>query len=325
MDPNTKLLLDKIQKTKEELNRRFDDQDTKWERRFADWESGRSTRDAAIDQRLAAIERVPPASNSASPPSSRSASTRSAPSKTSASRHSRLRSRGPKPWWRTSGSKSPSCLRRPTMGCSTQCLPASASRLHLRRRPRTCLPGSTSTGPRGTALHRLHGIVAMGLSRPCIISRPMVSLRILLLPTLSLCFPRHHRCPLIHLLPPLGRRRSALKCFPTIALHQTLHLRTPTYLTRLILRRRRLFHPNLAHLNSTLLTPVAFPNSTFLVSMVTILVCGVHVLRSISPCTQCPNPCGFPWLKCISMVLPHSGFNPLSRRFRTVPGWTSVV
>jgi hypothetical protein len=75
-----------------------------------------------------------------------------------------------------SGSRSPSCLRRPTMGCSTQCLPASASLLHLRRRPHMCLPGSTSTGPRGMALHQLHGIVAMGQSQPCVISRPMVSL-----------------------------------------------------------------------------------------------------------------------------------------------------
>jgi hypothetical protein len=39
MDPNLKLILEKIQKSKEEIVRRFDDHDAKWERRFADLES----------------------------------------------------------------------------------------------------------------------------------------------------------------------------------------------------------------------------------------------------------------------------------------------
>ena len=170
----------------------------------------------------------------------------------------------------------------------------------------------------------------MGQSRPCVISRPMVSLQTLLPPTLSSSFLRHHRCPLILHLRPLGCHHSTLNCFPTIALHLHFHHQIPnhrtlTYLILLLLPLRRLFRPNPVHPTHTLLTPDAFPCSTSLVLMVTILVCGVPVLRSTSPCRQCPNPCGFPWPKCISMVLPPFGFNPLSRIFQTVPGWTFVV
>ena len=158
----------------------------------------------------------------------------------------------------------------------------------------------------------------------------MVSLQTLLPPALSSSFLRHHHCPLIlHLRPP-GRRHSALNCFPTIALHLHSHHQIPNhrslrYLILLLLPLRRLFRPNPVHPTHTLLTPGAFPSSTSLVLMVTILVCGIPVLRSTSPCTQCPNPCRFLWLKCISMILLPFGYNPLSRRFQTVPGWTFVV
>jgi hypothetical protein len=49
MDPNLKLVLD-------ELNRRFDEQDVKWERRFSDLDRDRAVRDSAVDGRLAALE-----------------------------------------------------------------------------------------------------------------------------------------------------------------------------------------------------------------------------------------------------------------------------
>ena len=49
MDPNLKLVLD-------ELNRRFDEQDEKWERRFFDLDRDRAARDSAVDGRLATLE-----------------------------------------------------------------------------------------------------------------------------------------------------------------------------------------------------------------------------------------------------------------------------
>ena len=49
MDPNLKLVLD-------ELNRRFDEQDEKWERRFSDQARDRAARDAALDTRLTSLE-----------------------------------------------------------------------------------------------------------------------------------------------------------------------------------------------------------------------------------------------------------------------------
>jgi hypothetical protein len=56
MDPNLKLVLEEIQKSKEEFGRRFDDHNEQWERRFADLDLARAARDAAVDKRLDAIE-----------------------------------------------------------------------------------------------------------------------------------------------------------------------------------------------------------------------------------------------------------------------------
>jgi len=52
MEPNMKMVLEEIQKSREESARRFDEHDAKWERRFADLESTR----AATNQRLAFLE-----------------------------------------------------------------------------------------------------------------------------------------------------------------------------------------------------------------------------------------------------------------------------
>jgi len=52
MEPNMKMVLEEIQKSREESARRFDEHDAKWERRFADLESAR----AATSQRLAFLE-----------------------------------------------------------------------------------------------------------------------------------------------------------------------------------------------------------------------------------------------------------------------------
>jgi FKBP-type peptidyl-prolyl cis-trans isomerase (trigger factor) len=49
MDPNLKLVLD-------ELNRRFDAQDQKWESRFSNLERVHSARASEVDQRVAALE-----------------------------------------------------------------------------------------------------------------------------------------------------------------------------------------------------------------------------------------------------------------------------
>ena len=49
MDPNLKMVLD-------ELNRRFDEQDAKWERRFSDLDRDRAAHDSAVDGRLATLE-----------------------------------------------------------------------------------------------------------------------------------------------------------------------------------------------------------------------------------------------------------------------------
>ncbi|CAD6222789.1 unnamed protein product [Miscanthus lutarioriparius] len=58
MDPNLKLVLEEIQKSKEEFGRRFDEHNEQWERRFADLELARTARDAAVDKRLDSIELV---------------------------------------------------------------------------------------------------------------------------------------------------------------------------------------------------------------------------------------------------------------------------
>lgn len=56
MDPNLKLVLEEIQKTKDEFGRRFDEHNEQWERRFADLDLTRAARDAAVDKRLDTIE-----------------------------------------------------------------------------------------------------------------------------------------------------------------------------------------------------------------------------------------------------------------------------
>ncbi|CAD6202725.1 unnamed protein product [Miscanthus lutarioriparius] len=56
MDPNLKLVLEEIQKSKEEFGRRFDEHNEQWERRFADLELARTARDAVVDKRLDSIE-----------------------------------------------------------------------------------------------------------------------------------------------------------------------------------------------------------------------------------------------------------------------------
>jgi hypothetical protein len=56
MDPNFKLILDEIQKSKEDFNRRFDEHNTEWTRRFTDFDSTHSVRDAAVDKRFDALE-----------------------------------------------------------------------------------------------------------------------------------------------------------------------------------------------------------------------------------------------------------------------------
>ena len=49
MDPHLKMVLD-------ELNRRFDEHDEKWERRFSDQDHDRAARDAALNTRLTSLE-----------------------------------------------------------------------------------------------------------------------------------------------------------------------------------------------------------------------------------------------------------------------------
>ena len=49
MDPNLKMVLD-------ELNRRFDEQDAKWERRFSDMDRDCAARDSMVDGRLITFE-----------------------------------------------------------------------------------------------------------------------------------------------------------------------------------------------------------------------------------------------------------------------------
>lgn len=56
MDPQLKLILEEIQKSKEDFNLRFDEHDQQWTRRFSDLDSDRANRAAAVDKRLDAIE-----------------------------------------------------------------------------------------------------------------------------------------------------------------------------------------------------------------------------------------------------------------------------
>ena len=56
MDPNLKLILEEIQKSKEDFNRRFDEHNEQWTRHFSDLDSARSTRAAEVDKRFNALE-----------------------------------------------------------------------------------------------------------------------------------------------------------------------------------------------------------------------------------------------------------------------------
>ena len=56
MDPNLKLILEEIQKSKEDFNRRFDKHNEQWTRHFSDLDSARSTRTATVDKRFDALE-----------------------------------------------------------------------------------------------------------------------------------------------------------------------------------------------------------------------------------------------------------------------------
>lgn len=56
MEPNLKMVLDEIRKSKEDLNRRFDEHNAEWNRRFTDLDRARADRAAVVDQRFAALE-----------------------------------------------------------------------------------------------------------------------------------------------------------------------------------------------------------------------------------------------------------------------------
>lgn len=56
MEPNLKLVLEEIQKSKEDLNRRFDKHNEEWNRHFTDLDRARADRAAVVDQRFEALE-----------------------------------------------------------------------------------------------------------------------------------------------------------------------------------------------------------------------------------------------------------------------------
>jgi hypothetical protein len=56
MDPQLKLILDEIMKTKDESACRFEDQDEKWEHCFFDLDRDLATRDDAVEKRLGSLE-----------------------------------------------------------------------------------------------------------------------------------------------------------------------------------------------------------------------------------------------------------------------------
>ena len=56
MDPRLKVILDEIQKSRDDYNRRFDNHDEQWKGRFADLDRARADRAAAVDKRLDALE-----------------------------------------------------------------------------------------------------------------------------------------------------------------------------------------------------------------------------------------------------------------------------
>jgi hypothetical protein len=56
MDPQLKMILDEIQRSKMEFGRRFDDHEARWERRFSDLDTDRRNWDAAVDARFDLLE-----------------------------------------------------------------------------------------------------------------------------------------------------------------------------------------------------------------------------------------------------------------------------
>jgi hypothetical protein len=56
MNPQLKLILDEIVKTKDELGHYFEDQDVKWARRFSDLDRDLAARDAAVEKHLGSLE-----------------------------------------------------------------------------------------------------------------------------------------------------------------------------------------------------------------------------------------------------------------------------
>jgi hypothetical protein len=56
MEPNLKMILAEMQRSKEEFSRRFDDHDAKWERRFADLNYDCANQDTAVDTHFEYLE-----------------------------------------------------------------------------------------------------------------------------------------------------------------------------------------------------------------------------------------------------------------------------
>jgi hypothetical protein len=56
MDPNIKLVLEAIQRLKDEISRHFDDHEAQWERWFTDLEFGHAVNDESVDKRPTSLE-----------------------------------------------------------------------------------------------------------------------------------------------------------------------------------------------------------------------------------------------------------------------------
>ena len=56
MDPQLKVILDEIQKSRDNYNRRFDNHDEQWKGRFADLDRASADRAAAVDKRFDTLE-----------------------------------------------------------------------------------------------------------------------------------------------------------------------------------------------------------------------------------------------------------------------------
>jgi len=56
MDPQLKVILVEIQKSRDDYNRRFDNHDEQWKGRFTDLDRARADRAAAVDKRFDALE-----------------------------------------------------------------------------------------------------------------------------------------------------------------------------------------------------------------------------------------------------------------------------